>query len=206
MHDEHPHPLLAQVPLTVSPFLSLPTATPLPYTYKQLPSTLPPSILQTTQTTPTTSQHDPSSTPQPPQQQQQHHKPAYIHSATGTSAHPDQILASCLALQSHLQTLEADARKTLSAFEERRRAEELAEKRRVAPGWLDGDVRILRPENVGDEAGGGDTEMSGMGGMGTEGHAGMSVGIKALVERRDGVPDEGEGQALDRAFGGLHLK
>ncbi|KFX89057.1 hypothetical protein V490_07257, partial [Pseudogymnoascus sp. VKM F-3557] len=33
MNDNKAHPLLAQVPLTVSPFISLPTATTLPYTY-----------------------------------------------------------------------------------------------------------------------------------------------------------------------------
>lgn len=149
------------------------------------------------------------------QQQQQQQQPTYIHSASGTSAHPDQILSSCLALQSHLQTLEASAKATLQQFEERRRAAELAEKRRVAPGWLDGDVKLLRPENVG---GGGDTGGdAAMGGVdadgralaqtqGQQGQRRMSVGIKGLVEKRDGVPDQKEGEALDRAFGGLDIK
>ncbi|CAI6306053.1 unnamed protein product [Periconia digitata] len=208
MHDEHPHPLLAQVPLTVSPFLSLPTATPLPYTYKQLPSTLPPSVLSTTSTTTA------SSTDQQ-QQQQQNEQPAYIHSSTtNTSAHPDQILTSCLALQSHLQALEANAKATLQGFEDRRKAAELAEKRRVAPGWLDGDVKLLRPENVGDattmggdgDGNGADTEMGGVMDEHGQRRRRASVGIKGLVEKRDGVPDEREGEALDRAFGGMNIK
>ncbi|PVI04324.1 hypothetical protein DM02DRAFT_586272 [Periconia macrospinosa] len=215
MHDEHPHPLLAQVPLTVSPFLSLPTATPLPYTYKQLPSTLPPSVLSTSSTTnQSSSSADPNNASQQQQpmdqQQQQQQQPAYIHSASGTSAHPDQILTSCLALQSHLQSLEASAKATLQQFEDRRKAAELAEKRRVAPGWLDGDVKLLRPENIG--GGSGDAEMGGVddASMQGQGHGygqrRMSVGIKGLVEKRDGVPDAREGEALDRAFGGLDIK
>ncbi|KAF1967450.1 hypothetical protein BU23DRAFT_583855 [Bimuria novae-zelandiae CBS 107.79] len=202
MHDEHPHPLLAQLPLTVSPFLSLPTATPLPYTYKQLPSTLPPSVLHPPQNP------NPNSTDHPQQ-------PAYVVSAAGTSATPDQILASCLALQKHLQTLEADARKTLKDWEDKRRAEDLAEKRRVAPGWLDGDVKILRPENVGGDGGGGvadgNTKMGEAGagagtGQGQVWRRRSSAGIGALVEERDGGPDSKEGEELDRAFGGMDLR
>jgi hypothetical protein len=33
-----------------------------------------------------------------------------------------------------------------------------------------------------------------------------SVGVKAVVERRDGVPDPRVGEELDAAFGGLDLK
>ena len=100
-------------------------------------------------------------------------------------------------------------------WEEQRRAADLAEKRRVAPGWLDNDVHLIKPENtttdsqVGVEEGSGagrqdgTTEM-GMGmGMGERRH---SVGIKGLVEARDGVPDPKEGEELDRVCGGLDLK
>ncbi|KAF2685447.1 hypothetical protein K458DRAFT_442487 [Lentithecium fluviatile CBS 122367] len=205
MHDEHPHPLLAQVPLTVSPFLTLPTATPLPYTYKQLPSTLPPSILSQPPHGNDTNPQDPSSQNQQQPQQQQ---PAYVVSATGTTAHPDAILTSCLALQSHLQTLESNARKTLQAWEDQRRAADLAEKRRVAPGWLDGNVKILKPENV-DEA----QREQGHGqdvAMGGEARPQLkqrhSVGIQGLMEKRDGIPNSREGEELDRAFGGMGIK
>ena len=173
-----PHPLLAQVPLTVSPFLSLPHSVPLPYSYVTLPSTLPPSILQQNQTS------DPS---QPPQ---------YVQSASGQTAHPDQILRSCTALQEHLAKLEADARKMLEEYKKRREAEDLAEKRRVAPGWLDSGVHILKPENV-DEGlkaqeqglmdGGGQRQQ--MGGQGA----------------REGERNR-EAEELDRVFGGLNVK
>ncbi|KAF2269324.1 hypothetical protein CC78DRAFT_529134 [Lojkania enalia] len=188
MHEEHPHPLLAQIPLTVSPFLSLPTATPLPYTYKSLPSTLPPSILSTNSQIPQLSPDQPLES-------------AYVTSQTGHTATPTQILASCHALQAHLTTLRINAQTTLQTWEAQRRAADLAEKRRVAPGWLDGDVKILRPENVsGDRAEEGGQQAR------PEPDRKTSVGIKGLVERRDGVPDPRAGEEIDRAFGGLDIK
>ena len=200
-----PHPLLAQAPLTVSPFLSLPTATPLPYSYKQLPSTLPPSILSAPPNASNPSAADPAAgaaAAAPPE------PPAYIVSQTGVTATPDSILSSCVALQSHLAQLESNARATLKDWEDRRRAADLAEKRRVAPGWLDGDVKILKPENVSE---GQDVQMGEASGVQQQQQQQQpqrrtSVGIKGLIERRDGIPDEREGEALDRAFGGLDLK
>ncbi|KAF1937018.1 hypothetical protein EJ02DRAFT_357787, partial [Clathrospora elynae] len=177
-----PHPLLAQIPLTLSPFLSLPTPVPPPYSYKALPSTLPASILSAPTST------SPSSR-QPGETQQ----PAYVVSATGTTASPDQILTSCHALQQHLQNLEASARRTLAAWEERRRVEDLAEKRRVAPGWLDSGVHILRPD---DEAAG---EKNGEGGK--EDKEGPEEGLMDLDPQAERKAKEGE--ELDRVFGGL---
>ncbi|CAN9204335.1 unnamed protein product [Alternaria alternata] len=167
-----PHPLLAQVPLTLSPFLSLPTSVPLPYSYVTLPSTLPPSILSQ-------QQQDGSNAS----------KPAYVMSSSGTSAHPDQILTSCVALQEHLSKLEADARKTLAQWEERRQKEDLAEKRRVAPGWLDSGVHILKPE---------------------ESDGGARKEDKAPVQNLMDLDPQAEskakeGEELDRVFGGLQV-
>ncbi|KAF2703415.1 hypothetical protein K504DRAFT_177661 [Pleomassaria siparia CBS 279.74] len=203
MHDEHPHPLLAQVPLTVSPFLPLPTATTLPYTYKQLPSTLPPSILN--------SSHNNQNPNADPNQTQSSQQPAYIVSATGVTATPDTILASCLALQSHLASLESSAKNTLGNWEERRRAADLAEKRRVAPGWLDGDVKLLVPDSssaVGQQSGQdtvmGDAEPQGS--ARPQQQRRPSVGIAGLIQSRDGPQDSREGDDIDRAFGGLNLK
>jgi hypothetical protein len=88
-----------------------------------------------------------------------------------------------------LAKLEEDARKTLAEWEERRRKEDLAEKRRVAPGWLDSGVHILKPEE-GDGA----------------------------SKKEDKVPEQNlmdldpqaeskakEGEELDRVFGGLQV-
>lgn len=43
-----------------------------------------------------------------------------------------------------------DAKRTLSEWEEDIREKELAEKRRVAPGWLDREEKILEPERKED--------------------------------------------------------
>jgi hypothetical protein len=173
------HPLLAQIPLTVSPFISLPTATTLPYTYKTLPSTLPPSSTGSTATA-------------------TDEKAKYVVSASGHAAHPDDIIASCKALQEYLRKVQDDADRVLNAWEESIKARELAEKRRVAPGWLDSDARLLEPQRKDDH----------------------KVGQKAITEVRTSSIDsnvlrpEGsvlrgrnnEGEELDRAFGGLELR
>lgn len=75
----------------------------------------------------------------------------------------------------------------------------------MAPGWLDGDVKLLVPQSDG-----GQDAVMGEG----EGHAEgrrqpqrrTSVGIKGLIEKRDGVQDSREGDEIDRAFGGLDIK
>lgn len=161
------------MPLTVSPFLSLPHSVPLPYSYVTLPSTLPPSILQQNQS-------DPS---QPPQ---------YVTSASGQSAHPDAILKSCVALQEHLAKLETDAKRMLGEYRERKEREELAEKRRVAPGWLDSGVHILKPENVREE----------------EARKAQAQGLLddgPVQQGQSGMQRPSEGDELDRAFGGLSV-
>ena len=161
------------MPLTISPFLSLPTSVPLPYSYKTLPSTLPASILH----------------PTPDAHNQQQQPPAYVQSASGTSATPDAILTSCLALQQHLQKLEADARNTLKEWEDRRAAEDLAEKRRLAPGWLDSGVHIIKPED--EEA--------------PKGNAGAGEVANLMDDDPQKRQQERAGEELDRVFGGLKV-
>lgn len=171
--------MLAQVPLTVSPFINLPTATTLPYTYKSLPSTLPSSS-----TGDTTGAE----------------KPKYVTSASGHAAHPDEIIASCKALQAHLQKVQEDAERTLKEWEEGIRQRELAEKRRLAPGWLDREEKILEPEKKSPDQG------RSTGGEGQ---------VVDLMDRKDdnigeiGLAESNEsreGEQLDRAFGGLGLQ
>ena len=186
VHNRHadlpdPHPLLAQLPLTVSPFVSLPTATPLPYSYKQLPATLPPSVTDTA----------PQNTSSNLDQQGQPQQAAYVVSqATGHSAHPDQIIASCQALQAHLQKLQDDATSTLQKWQDDIKERELMEKRRVAPGWLDVNQRMLVPERK-DQAQ-------------TGGPASPQPNQSLMDVDDQKAPDGGE--ELDRAFGGLGLK
>jgi len=184
MHDNRSHPLLAQVPLTVSPFVSLPTATTLPYTYKTLPSTLP----QSSTGTPTTSGGD---------------KSQYVVSSSGHAAHPDEIIASCKALKEYIDKVQNDAEKELQSWEEAIKSRDLAEKRRVAPGWLDSDARILEPEKKTSSRGGAGDSAAGQGSlMDAELSSAEASGLR---DTPAAVPN-GEGDELDRAFGGLGFK
>jgi len=196
-----PHPLLQQLPLTVSPFLSLPTAVPLPYSYKQLPSTLPPSV--------TDPQPTSQSQPDDPQQQQQPAQQAqYVVSQSGHRAHPDQIIASCRDLQAHLRKLQDDARATIQKWDEQIRERELAEKRRVAPGWLDvsQNERMLVPErrDTSSEHRHGDSEAARRNWQSVM-DANLGAGKMDLDGNRRIANEKDEGEELDRAFGGLGI-
>ncbi|TGJ85767.1 hypothetical protein E0Z10_g2982 [Xylaria hypoxylon] len=170
MRDDRTHPLLAQIPLTVSPFVTLPTAATLPYTYKNMPSTLPPPSTGITGAT--------------------DEKPKYVVSQSGHAAHPDGIIASCRALQAHITKMQQDADRELRELDERIRSRELAEKRRLAPGWLDSEARLLEPQRKPGTPG--DAEVAGQ-------FAEMSIaGCEGVSEM---AVDQGE--ELDRAFGGL---
>jgi hypothetical protein len=110
--------------------------------------------------------------------------------------------------------MQADAERALRELDERIRARDLAEKRRVAPGWLDSENHLLEPERTGgsvDGAGAGEDERKGKGKA-----AGRSFGeaVAGLRFGEDGgtvtraasemaAPDPGE--ELDRAFGVMGL-
>ncbi|MCJ1314437.1 hypothetical protein MMC25_008119 [Agyrium rufum] len=215
MQGGEAHPLLAQIPLTVSPFISLPTAPTLPYTYKSLPSTLPPSSTSppppqqssktsSSSTGPTTDKKDSTSIP----------KPKFIISSSGHAAHPDEIIESCRKLQAHLTKMQDEAENTLRQWKKDIEERELAEKRRVAPGWLDRSEKILEPAKKGAAMG------AAGGGGGGGGHVGSGVGKGAAeTSLMDSLDDDGgptirsltqerdaEGEALDRAFGGMGLR
>lgn len=121
-------------------------------------------------------------------------------SASGHAAHPDEIIASCKALRAHLQKVQDDAERTIKEWEEGIRQRELAEKRRLAPGWLDREEKILEPE----KKSAGQAQFTS-----TQGHQ------VDLMDRQDddvgdsGLADpneRGEGEQLDRAFGGLGIQ
>ncbi|KAK6608727.1 hypothetical protein H4I95_04107 [Botrytis cinerea] len=145
-----------------------------PYTYKTLPSTLPPSS-----TAASASSSDGRS--------------QYVVSSSGHAAHPDEIISSCKALQAYIQKVQDDADRELKAWEDAIAARELAEKRRVAPGWLDSDARILEPEKK--TIAGGENLMD------------VDVSnndASRLAQTPVAVPSQ-EGDELDRAFGGMGL-
>lgn len=121
-------------------------------------------------------------------------------SSSGHAAHPDEIIASCKALQAHLQKVQDDAERTLKEWEEGIRQRELAEKRRVAPGWLDRDEKILEPEKKSMGPGqhvGGQTQVVDL--MDAQD---ANVGGMALTESKESR----EAEELDRAFGGLDVR
>ena len=146
----------------------MPTAVTLPYSFRQVPTSLPPSIIE-----------DPNSD-----------KPKYVTSSSGHTAHPDDIIASCNALQQHITKSKEDAKKLIEDWEQSIRERELAEKRRVAPGWLDRDEKILEPTKAGSNA-----QKQGL----LDSHDSANVNAPAMSPSR-------EGEELDRAFGTMGLK
>ncbi|PGH36647.1 hypothetical protein GX50_00509 [[Emmonsia] crescens] len=167
-----PHPLLAQIPLTVSPFISLPTATTLPYTYKSVPSTLPLSVTV-----------DPSGS----------EKARYVVSpGGGHAAHPGDILASCEALEKHMKKIREDSLAAIKDWEESIKQRDLAEKRRIAPGWLDREEKLLQPVKVSRP--------------GSEARPPSQSSQPSTEKNKETSSDTistSEGEELDRAFGGL---
>jgi hypothetical protein len=90
-----------------------------------------------------------------------------------------------------------DADRELQAWEDAITARELAEKRRVAPGWLDSEARILEPARRAQKEGRAEANI-----MDSEASRAEASRLgESLAER---VSREGE--QLDKAFGGLGLK
>ena len=123
----------------------------------------------------------------------------YVVSASGHAAHPDDIIQSCQALQAHLQKLQDDAKKALKEWEDDMEKQVLAEKRRVAPGWLDREEKILEPERK-------------RASLVPSSQADHNQNI--MDSQGDGLSNEAEaynqsnaaGDELDRAFGGITLQ
>ncbi|KAI0023640.1 hypothetical protein F4780DRAFT_59140 [Xylariomycetidae sp. FL0641] len=191
VRDERTHPLLAQVPLTVSPFVNLPTAATLPYTYKSMPSTLPPP------TTGITGADGAS-------------KPQYVVSNSGGhAAHPDEIVASCRALQAHITRSVARAEQALRDLEAGIADRDLAEKRRVAPGWLDSDARLLQPERHQQQQQQQQQPQEEETSSSMDEAAGRNVAdhfSHMSIEEREGATEmagDNQGEELDRVFGGM---
>lgn len=89
---------------------------------------------------------------------------------------------------------EADG--AINAWEESIQQRDLAEKRRVAPGWLDRDEKLLQPSR---------TSMSPKTQGGPESLLDSSSADQGASNLPSMVP-RNEGEELDRAFGGLGVK
>jgi hypothetical protein len=90
--------------------------------------------------------------------------------------------------------MQDDAEKMLRDWEEAWKERELAEKRRVAPGWLDSDTRgVLEPEKKDSQAGAGANDI-------------MDMDMdEAPAARQESAADQA-GEELDRAFGALRVQ
>ena len=87
--------------------------------------------------------------------------------------------------------MQEDAERELKEFDERIKERELAEKRRVAPGWLDSEMHILEPERS--------TPVQQQG-------SGNVPETPSSQDAQSGNATEDQGAELDRAFGGMELK
>ena len=154
----------------MSPFLSLPTAVTLPYSFRSVPSSLPPSIIDQNTTG--------------------GGKPQYVTSASGHSAHPEDIIKSCKTLQDHLKQTSQAAERAIRDWEQDIKERDLAEKRRVAPGWLDRSEKILEPTRPSTKP------LSSQDLL--DGQPPAPISAPAMSPSR-------EGEELDRAFGGMTL-
>ena len=155
----------------MSPFINLPTAVTLPYTYKSVPSTLPPSITG-----------DPANPD---------NKTRYVVSASGEhAAHPEEILASCQSLEQHLKKTRADALGAVQRWEESIRQRDLAEKRKVAPGWLDREEKLLQPTPRADH----DQSLL------------DNTSVDQSAANLPSMKPRDEGEELDQAFGKMGVK
>lgn len=141
-----------------------------------MPSNIPPSSLGI-----------PTATDGPSSEQP---KPKFVVSGSGHAASPDDILESCHALLSHVTGLQKDAERELREFEERIKERELAEKRRLAPGWLDSEARLLEPERAASAQ-----------------QPGPSSAPEDIRKPTAETPaDVDEGAEMDKAFGVMALK
>ena len=89
--------------------------------------------------------------------------------------------------------MQEDAETALQKWQDDIRERELAEKRRVAPGWLDREEKILEPQR----------RQPGQGQSGS-----LQENIMDMQDG-SGPPERSltqEGEELDRAFGGIQLK
>jgi len=122
----------------------------------------------------------------------------YVVAPSGHTAHPNEIIASCQALQAHIVKVHEDAEQLLREWEKDLKEQELAEKRRVAPGWLDRDEKILEPERANAPT-----------------PAGSEIHSPSILDQQDERQQTGQRRAatpktareeLDLAFSGMRLE
>ena len=95
--------------------------------------------------------------------------------------------------------LQDDAERTIKEWENGIKERELAEKRRVAPGWLDREEKILEPAKKRDSvAASSQPSMREVDMLDSQADA---PAFRNLTQERDA-----EGDELDRVFGGMAIR
>ncbi len=61
---------------------------------------------------------------------------------------PEEIIDRCRELKEYIGRVQDEASRSLQEWEQAVQEEELKEKRRLAPGWLDREERVLEPESA----------------------------------------------------------
>jgi len=118
----------------------------------------------------------------------------YVISSSGEhAASPEDILASCKALEQHLKKTKTDSDKAIKEWQESISARDLAEKRRVAPGWLDRDEKLLQPINAQSNRHSQSQPSQSL--LDSAASDAAAVELPSMAPRN-------EGEELDRAFGG----
>ena len=94
--------------------------------------------------------------------------------------------------------MQEDAEEKVGEWERSLKEQELAEKRRVAPGWLDRHEKILQPNR---------TSLAGMPSAQGQDHNIVDQQEGPRQQRNDArVRQDPAGDELDRAFGGMGLQ
>ncbi|KAI7976433.1 hypothetical protein EIK77_000890 [Talaromyces pinophilus] len=100
-----------------------------------------------------------------------------------------------------------DAERTIKEWEESIRQRELAEKRRLAPGWLDRDEKLLQPEAVHASSAAQNVQNEQtIGGSGGNASILDSSTREQESQSMPAIAPRDEGEELDRAFGGLDVR
>lgn len=102
--------------------------------------------------------------------------------------------------------MQREGERVLKEWEENVKGEELREKRRVAPGWLDREERVLEPERKTGLLGSGDDGLGGPPGIGGHRRNETTAGSEITRQGQQVPLQNAAGDELDRAFGSLELR
>lgn len=102
--------------------------------------------------------------------------------------------------------MQREGERVLREWEEKVREEELREKRRVAPGWLDREERFLEPERKTGLSGSGDNGTGSTVGMGPHRWNETTAGSEIIMQGQQGPLHNAAGDELDCAFGSMELR